>query len=115
MKIDKIIKNTREERAFILCAVASNSLPMVHQQFNNFLDNNGYAEFYDMVIEIVDEMLYGEGSEFIKAVNNREKNEWSWWEEKHNTCFDWYHMDLADVKFKERLKGWETTLTADQK
>lgn len=84
-------KNFLADRDFIMCAVALNLESFMKTKFPNYFDSFGYAHYYDLVVDIVDEMLGNR----IDIVD----------------CIDWHYTDLActlvtDERI-ERVAGWK--------
>jgi len=98
----EITKKMQYERSFIIAAVSCSAIDLVRKHYQSYLDNNGYIPFYEMVIEIVDELMFTEGSEYLKFMNAKDKSDW--FVINHNTCFDWYFMDEANKLIHRNLK-----------
>lgn len=113
---DNKIKKTQEEiqnrmnddRAFIVSAVTSELHNTAYlQYFETWENNGGMGWFFDTCVEIVDEIMFTEGSAYLKwlehwKVSDIHCNTFS--EVTNETCFDWYHMNEARSIFESRYK-----------
>ena len=54
------------------------------------------------VIEIVDELMFTEGCEYLKFIKAKDKTDW--FINNHDTCFDWYYMEQAEKLIHRNLK-----------
>ncbi len=98
----KITKKMQYDRAIIIAAVSCSALDVVKEHYADWLDNNGYYPFYEMIIEIVDELMFTKGSEYLKFANAKDQTDW--FIDKHDTCFDWYFMEEGRKLIHRNLK-----------
>ena len=98
----KITKKMQYDRSFIIAAVSCSAIDVVRKHYESWLDNNGYLPFYEMVIEIVDELMFTEGCEYLKFIKAKDKTDW--FINNHDTCFDWYYMEQAEKLIHRNLK-----------
>jgi hypothetical protein len=101
---EKISKAMFADRAFIIAVVSCNSIIIVRDKYQKFLDSEGYAPFYEMVLEIVDELMFTKGSEYLKYA--RAKNKEDWFSNHHDTFMDWYFIQESEKLLHRELKGW---------
>jgi len=106
--MDKRLYNSQQ--LFILTAVAGTCMETAQRKFSNFTDNHGYAVLYELIMDIVDEMLFTEGCEYQKFLNDKEQDDW--FSTHHNTCMDWYFMDKGRELLEARLEGHEAVSTS---
>lgn len=95
-----ITKAMQADRAFIIAAVACSTLDVVKEHYQGWLDNNGYIPFYEMVIEIVDELMFTEGSKYLEYANA--EDQMGWWDNV-DSFMDWYHMQEAEKLIHRNL------------
>ena len=57
-----------KDRGFLIAAVSLNLKQCIDIMSPDYFDNWGYAHYYDLVVDIVDEMM--SGSEYIKFLQN---------------------------------------------
>ena len=93
-KLLSVPEGSEYDRAFIIAAVSCSAIDVVRQHYEQWLDNNGYIPFYEMVIEIVDEIMFTEGSKYLEWCVAEDKNDW--WDTNTDSMFDWYHMAEAE-------------------
>jgi hypothetical protein len=90
-------------RTAMICKMSN----LIESTYKTFVDNNGYAEFYEMAMEICDEVLLSNDSEYMKYIvlyfNNDEAAD-DYFLNKFDTCTDWYFMNLAANRLKQNLK-----------
>ena len=101
MNIQEQIAN---DEKFILSVISARNWCMVSKEYFDYLEHDGYQAYYDMCIDITNELLFGEGSEYLKAlksdcVTGHYHN--------LNTCFDWYYMAESEKIIRERLKNFK--------
>ena len=85
---------TKKDKMFILSAVSIELFGYVSKHKKDYLDNYGMQHFYDMCADIVNEMM--DGVEYKKFLIDRYH-----FHTCHNTCFDWYYMQIAPSMFTE--------------
>ena len=61
--------------------------------------------YYEMVIEIVDEMMFTDNSEYLKYAYAEDKTDW--FHRNHDDCFDWYFIGESEKLLPKYLSGWE--------
>lgn len=90
---------------FLRTAMTSTLTLEVIEKFKDWVDSNGWAEFYEMIMEICDEVLLSNGSEFLKYIKLYLKGEAEddYFDKHFSTCYDWYFMDLARQEFNKRM------------
>lgn len=93
----------RNDRGVLIAAVSEELHELIKEEHQNWLDHSGHYAFYDLVVAIVDEMMFSEGSayqRFIKAKADGKNVDFN-----HITdeCFDWYHMALAKTMVTKEL------------
>lgn len=115
-----LTKKQRKELAsqiqFLRTAMVSSMTTIISDVYERFTDNNGWIPAYDTMIEICDKVLFNKDSEFLVYFEkffevegtDRESEIWEYWEDKHDTCYDWFFMDKANKLLKKELKSWET-------
>jgi ABC-type oligopeptide transport system substrate-binding subunit len=85
------------DKMFILSAVTL-ELFYVAKNEGDYLDQYGMQHFYDMCIDIVEEMLSED--EYNNYLSDRD-----YFNTNHNTCFDWYYMEKSrDMFTDERIR-----------
>ena len=75
-------------------------------KFHDYLDDNGWAEFYEIVMEICDEVLLSNNSIFlayIKLYISGDKKAEDYFDKNFDTCYDWYFMDLAREELNKKM------------
>lgn len=92
--IEKITKRMQSDRALVIAIVSCNAVEVIREHYQGYLDNNGYIPYYEMVLEIVDEIMFTEGSEYLKYYKAKDKSDW--FHIHHNTMFDWYFIAEAE-------------------
>lgn len=102
--IEKITKRMQSDRAFIIAVVSCNAINLVKQRYLSYIENEGYIPYYEMVLEIVDEIMFTKGSEYLKYY--RAKDQCDWFTIHHNTCMDWYFIAEAEKLIDRNLEGW---------
>ncbi len=96
MKTKKEIKEKkRNDLEFVISAVTNRLLDVVRFEYSSILDNHGYFWFYDECVTITHQVLFEEGSAYLKYLDLWEKEENPDFHELNNECFDWYHMNKA--------------------
>jgi hypothetical protein len=85
------------DKMFILSAVTLELFDVAKKK-DDYLDQYGMQHFYDMCIDIVEEMLDGE--EYKKFLVDKD-----YFNTNHGTCFDWYYMTKSIYMFTdERIR-----------
>ncbi len=102
MKTKKEIKEQKRiDLEFIISAVTDRLLGVARIEYSSILDNNGYFWLYDECVTITHQILFEEGSAYLKYLDLWAKGENPDFHELNNECFDWYHMNKA-------LEVWES-------
>jgi hypothetical protein len=77
------------------------------KKYKNFIDANGWADFYEIVMEICDELLLSNYSVFltyIKLYIDEDDQAINYFDENYQTSFDWYFMELARLELNKKIK-----------
>jgi hypothetical protein len=86
----------RIDRDFIMVAVGvqiSRGMTSIHP---DYFDQWGYQHMYDLVVDIVDEMMFSSSeTEYMKYLSDEKHFQ------KMNTDLDWYHMDKSITMLTE--------------
>lgn len=77
----------------------------IQNRYFSWLDSEGHYGFYELVVEIVDEMLFTPDSLYLKYMSDPDRSCWAD-ESGTNECFDWYFMNQSLIKLDERMKDW---------
>ena len=106
---EEIEEQKRSDIEFIVSAVTSELHNIAYlEYFYTWENNGGMGWFYNECVEITHEIMFREGSAYLKWLNHWIENE-----EKHcegfseftgETCFDWYHMNEARKEFESRYE-----------
>lgn len=81
----------KKDRDFVMVAVGCHLMTAIPKIDPNYFDQWGLQHFYDMVVDIVDEMMFGSNdSEYFKSIGDN-----NYFHVNHNTCLDWYYMDKS--------------------
>lgn len=98
-------KRLRNNIFFLRTAMICEMSRLIETTYKDFVDNNGYAEFYEMAMQICDEVLLTNESEYMKYIvlyfNGDADGDY--FLNKFDTCTDWYFMDLASKLLKSNL------------
>lgn len=105
IKIKATSKGYSEQEVFLLTAMVTEGIRFVDHKHSGFLDDNGHPPFYDLMLSIVDDLLFDTDSEYQKYLSATDKD--NWFHKHHDTCMDWYFMNEMTAKLKVALKGWE--------
>ena len=97
----------QHDRSTIIAAVSYNLYPIVRKEYFPFLDNNGHYAYYDLVVELVDKMMFEVGSLYLAFMEKKERGDKVDFSDLSDDCFDWYYMHKSEEMLPERLKGWE--------
>ena len=76
------------------------------ESHEDWLDDNGWAEFYEIIMEICDEVLLSNNSVFltyIKLLLDEDERAEDYFDKNFGTCYDWYFMDLARAELPKRI------------
>jgi len=96
---------------FLEVAMYTEMIRLADLEYAPFIDGNGHPIFYELAMEIVDEILYSDNSEFLKywklhiATNGKATD--NYFHYMFDTCMDWYFMTEATKELKIQLKGHE--------
>ena len=106
--LDKREKRELNNAIFFLRTAMTSTLTLeATENHRDWLEDNGWAEFYEIVMEICDQVLLSNNSVFLTyiklLINDDEKAE-DYFHNNYDTCYDWYFMDLARAEFIERME-----------
>jgi len=104
--IDKkeITERMWADRAFIIAAVSCDLIDFIKENHEDWIDDHGYQAYYDLVIEVTDQILFTEDSKYLEFMKLKEKDENLCFTKFADDCFDWFHMRLArEIVTKELL------------
>jgi predicted alpha-1,6-mannanase (GH76 family) len=76
-----------KDRGFLIAAVSLNLKQCIDIMSPDYFDTWGYAHYYDLVVDIVDEMM--SGTEYIKYLSNCNHFH------EMSTSIDTYYEDMA--------------------
>jgi hypothetical protein len=93
---------------FLRTAMTSTMTIEVVNNYSDYTDDNGWAEFYEIVMEICDEILLSNDSVFLRYIElyingDEEATLGNYFDSNFGTCYDWYFMDRARESFSERM------------
>jgi hypothetical protein len=96
----------RDEIFFLRTAMTCTLTIEATEYFSDYMDNQGWQEFYFRIMEICDEILLTNNSVFLTyiklAISGDKKAEY-YFHNNYDTCFDWYFMDLARAELHKTL------------
>lgn len=75
-----------------------------------YSESEGFAVVYELMMEICDKVLLSNKSEFIKYCNlyfSGDKRADEYFSHKHDTCSDWFFMNLAEKEMRKQLKDYQ--------
>lgn len=103
--IDKkeITERMQEDKNFIVAAVSCDLITLIKEKHEDWLDNSGYQAYYDLVIELVDYMMFTEGSMYLNFMQKKEEDNNLEFSKLANDCFDWFYMKLAEKLVTKEL------------
>lgn len=97
-------RKLRDNMFFLRTAMTATLTISATENYEDWLDDNGWAEFYEMVMQICDEILLSDNSVFltyIKLSISGDDEAEDYFDTNYGTCYDWYFMDLArEVLYK---------------
>lgn len=96
-------KEIRNDRGVIIAAVSEDLYELIKKEHQDWLDESGHYAFYDLVVAIVDEMMFSEGSTYQRFIKQKGKNRKFDWHSFAGECFDWFHMGLARTMVTKEL------------
>lgn len=106
--LDKEGKRELRNAIFFLRTAMTCTLTIeMTEKYQEWLDDNGWAEFYEIVMEICDEVLLSNNSVFltyIKLMINNEEEAEDYFHNNFGTCYDWYFMDMARAELPKRIE-----------
>ena len=91
INLKKQKKQMKYDRATAIAIISSNGINLVQDKYVDWLDNNGWIPFYELMVEIADEVLFTEGSLYMVALAQGRLTD-----EFHRTfptMFDWWILD----------------------
>jgi hypothetical protein len=98
----------RETIRFLQTAMVCEMIRDTDREYVEFLDAQGHAEFYTIAMEVCDEILLKDNSEFLKYYKLFLKSgDCDYFHVRFDTCMDWYHMDLAREELAKRMEGYK--------
>lgn len=100
-------RELRDAIFFLRTAMTATLTISATEHYQDWLDDNGWAEFYEIVMEICDGVLLSDNSVFlthIKLLINDDKRAEDYFHRNYDTCYDWYFMDLARGEFIKRME-----------
>jgi len=98
----ELTEEMTNDRALMLVAVSSHLIYCFNENHIDWLDKNGMTAFYQKVIEIVDEMMFSEGSAYLEYLKAEPEDKADWFIHNQETCMDWYFMKKAE-KIVEKM------------
>lgn len=106
-KLNKDKKRELRNAIFFLRTAITCTLTIeATENHEDWLDDNGWAEFYEIVMEICDEVLLSNNSVFltyIKLYLDEDLEAEDYFHRNFDTCYDWYFMDLARAELPKKL------------
>jgi hypothetical protein len=102
-------RELRDSIFFLRTAITCTLTISAIEHYQDWLDDNGWAEFYEIIMEICDEVLLSDDSDFLTYIKLYLKGEAEddYFEIHFSTCYDWYFMELARAELIERMFGEE--------
>ncbi len=91
-----ITEEMQTDRAFIIAAVSCDLIQLIRKEHKNWLNDHGYQPYYDLVVELVDYMMFTENSMYLKFLQKKENNNNIEFSTLTDDCFDWFYMKLAN-------------------
>ena len=110
MKTEKEIEEEKQrDRAFLISAITTELHQLAYiEYFNEWEGNGGMGWFFNMCVELTDEIMFTEGSAYLKWLDvwiaNEDEHCEGFSEVTGETCFDWYHMNEARRIFESRYE-----------
>lgn len=83
--MNNIISRISEDRDLLMCAISIKVFDHVNTHMRDYLDGYGSMHMYDLIADIVDELMQGEDYQKYLADYH--------YFHSMGTCFDWYYMD----------------------
>lgn len=115
MKTKEEIEEQKQfDRAFITSAITTelHELAYLHY-FREWENHGGMGWFFNMCVELTDEIMFTEGSAYLKWLDvwiaNEDKYCEGFSEVTGETCYDWYHMNEARRIFEASYEKDECT------
>ena len=99
----------RNDVEFIISSVTTELHDLAYlEYFDTWESNGGMQWFFDECVDITHKIMFREGSAYLNWLNYWIHTEdvfvKSFSEFTNETCFDWYHMDLAKKEFESRYE-----------
>ena len=98
-------RKLRDDIFFLRTAMTATLTISATENYEDWLDNNGWAEFYEMIMQICDEILLSNDSVFLTYIKLEIKGEAEddYFDTHYDTCYDWYFMDLAREELDRKI------------
>ncbi len=99
----RIRKQIRVDYVNICIAVGSDCYDMIRNEYADWLDNQGHAEYYILVEQVVYEAMLTPNSLYLKMLAKHGFN--INWHEHSGThdCFDWHFMEVCKNIIRKEL------------
>lgn len=91
---------------FITVAISCQVYPIIKDEFDEFAQNVGHQGVYDLIVEVVNEIMFSTGSLYLSWFEhwaNSEGNNYENFDNLFGQSFDLYHMDEATERVRYRL------------
>ena len=115
MRTEKEIQERKEaDTQFIISAVTTELHDLAYLEYFTAWENNGGMGWFSTeCVEITHEVMFRDGSAYLKWLDHWKETEGNNWESfsefTEETCFDWYHMSEAKKVFKSRYEKDDCT------
>jgi len=93
----------KKDRGVLIAAVSEDLYTLIKEEHESWLDESGHYSFYDLVVAIVDEMMFSEGSAYQRFMKAKANDKNADFHDMTDDCFDWYHMALARTMVTKEL------------
>jgi len=103
-------RDLRNQIYFLTTAMICEMSILQKETYSRFCDEHGWAEFYEEAMTIAERALLDDDSEFIKFCRlyyDGDPEAEDYFQNKHDTCTDWYFMNIANEALCVSMKGWE--------
>jgi hypothetical protein len=92
----------RNDRGVIIAAVSEELYTIIKEEHKDWLEDSGHYAFYDLVVAIVDEMMFSKGSMYQRFISKKGVDSSDWYSFA-GECFDWFHMGLSRTMITKEL------------